>query len=227
VTALRQQGGVPVSQQPRTREYALFRILIDDPAEDAALGFPDYADAFAEIIRLTPPRFAIGLLGSWGSDKTTLMRAIEERIESREEITLVWFNAWRYEREEHLIIPLLDVLREALLEWAETNTEHAPNSTIIGRARHAASVMGGAARAIATFECRSSCRTALLQPPSGGGRPKLRRSSDGPGMCQSAAERTLKSKGGGLTQIGRVACVVGRSAGLPGWTHHWSAGPAL
>jgi hypothetical protein len=24
------------------------------------------------------------------------------------------FNAWRYEKEEHLIVPLLDTLREAL-----------------------------------------------------------------------------------------------------------------
>jgi hypothetical protein len=138
------------TEQPRTSEYAKFRILVDDPADDPALGFPEYADAFAEIVSLSPPRFAIGIFGSWGSGKTTLMRAIWARIEDREDVIPVWFNAWRYEREEHLIVPLLDVLREALLEWAEkSEAEAATNETVIGRARRAAAAMGSAARAIA------------------------------------------------------------------------------
>jgi KAP family P-loop domain len=138
------------SGQPRTSEYASFRILVDDPADDPALGFPDYADAFAEIVSLSPPRFAVGIFGSWGSGKTTLMRAIWARIEDRDDVIPVWFNAWRYEREQHLIIPLLDVLREALLDWAEeSEAEATTNQTIIRRARRAAAAMGGAARAIA------------------------------------------------------------------------------
>jgi hypothetical protein len=138
------------SRQPRESEYANFRILVDDPAEDPALGFPEYADAFAEVVALSPPRFAVGIFGSWGSGKTTLMRAILKRIENRDDIIPVWFNAWRYEREEHLIIPLLDVLREALLKWAEENEQEATTQpTVVERARGAAAAMGGAARAIA------------------------------------------------------------------------------
>jgi hypothetical protein len=137
--------------QPRASEYANFRILVDDPAEDPALGFPEYADAFAEIVAFSPPRFAIGIFGSWGSGKTTLMRAILKRIEERADVIPVWFNAWRYEREEHLIIPLLDVVREALVEWAEERERKADaQQKVIGRARRAASAMGAAARAIAT-----------------------------------------------------------------------------
>lgn len=136
--------------QPRASEYANFRILVDDPAEDPALGFPEYADAFAEIVAESPPRFAVGIFGSWGSGKTTLMRAIQKRIEGRDDVIPVWFNAWRYEREEHLIVPLLDVLREALLKWAEESEEKATvHATVIGRARRAAAAMGSAARAIA------------------------------------------------------------------------------
>ena len=33
----------------------------------------------------------------------------------------VQFSAWRYEREPHLIVPLLDTIREALLRWSESN----------------------------------------------------------------------------------------------------------
>ena len=35
----------------------------------------------------------------------------------------VSFTAWRYEKEEHLIVPLLDTIREALVEWAEKHPD--------------------------------------------------------------------------------------------------------
>jgi|GEM_PF-1723427 tRNA A37 threonylcarbamoyladenosine biosynthesis protein TsaE len=51
----------------------------------------------------------IGLFGEWGSGKTKLLQLIQEEIEKQENklIVPVFFNAWRYEKEEHLIIPLL------------------------------------------------------------------------------------------------------------------------
>ena len=54
----------------RASGYADFRILVDDPAIKPALGFGDYADAFAEIVCDSPPRFAVGIFGTWGSGKT-------------------------------------------------------------------------------------------------------------------------------------------------------------
>jgi hypothetical protein len=62
---------------------------------------------------------AIGIFGDWGSGKTTLMHAIERELEAAETVVTLWFNAWRYEREEHLIVPLLDALREALKQWGD------------------------------------------------------------------------------------------------------------
>jgi predicted KAP-like P-loop ATPase len=60
------------------------------------------------------PQFAIGIFGGWGSGKTTLMRAIEDKLDSSRAVS-VQFSAWRYEKEEHLIVPLLDTIREALV----------------------------------------------------------------------------------------------------------------
>jgi hypothetical protein len=137
--------------EAQTSAYTKFRILVDDPVDDPALGFQDYADAFAEIVTLSPPRFAVGIFGSWGSGKTTLMRAIWKRIEDREDVIPVWFNAWRYEREEHLIVPLLDVVREAVVKWAdEREREGKAPKTLMSRARGAAAAMGTTARAIAS-----------------------------------------------------------------------------
>lgn len=101
-------------------EYANFKILLDDPAQTPGLGFDAYADALASIVAGSRAEFAVGIFGTWGSGKTTLMRAIERAVEGLlkdrdcDDIVTVWFTAWRYEKEAHLIVPLLDVLREEL-----------------------------------------------------------------------------------------------------------------
>jgi hypothetical protein len=128
--------------------YGDFRILLDSPADDPALGFDQFADAFLEIVEESDPRFAVGIFGTWGSGKTTLMRAIEKKASSPRiagSVVPVWFNAWRYEREEHLIVPMLDTLRDALFDWAN---EHKGDPGVREKAVHAAAVAGRAARAI-------------------------------------------------------------------------------
>ena len=47
--------------------------------------------------------FALGIFGSWGSGKTTLMQAIKHRLDGDERVVPVWFAAWRYEREGSLL----------------------------------------------------------------------------------------------------------------------------
>ncbi len=93
-----------------------FKVLLDVPSKKPNLDYDIYALAFKHIIEKSHPRFAIGIFGDWGSGKTTLMEAIEAKL-NKNNIICVWFNAWRYEKEEHLIIPLLDTVREALVEW--------------------------------------------------------------------------------------------------------------
>src|SRR4051794_10891446 len=98
-----------------------YRILLDVPLEqNLALGFNDLADAFQSVIETSPAQFAIGLFGGGGSGKTTLMRGIAQRL-SHANCAVVWFSAWRYEKEPHLIVPLLDVVREGLMTWHDEN----------------------------------------------------------------------------------------------------------
>ena len=92
------------------------KILIDSPSKKPSLGFEATASALAQIIRDSPPRFAVGIFGDWGSGKTTLMDEIRRRLDTT--VVSVEFNAWRYEREPQLLIPLLDTVRGALVEWA-------------------------------------------------------------------------------------------------------------
>ena len=125
--------------------YADFTILLDDPAQRPGLGFDAYAEALAGIAAHSRAEFAVGIFGSWGSGKTTLMRAIEERLRVRRDIVTVWFTAWRYEKEEHLIVPLLDVLREELERRAVQDAQD--GEVAVSPTRRAAEAVARAGRA--------------------------------------------------------------------------------
>jgi hypothetical protein len=125
--------------------YESFQIMIDDPASKLSLGFDDYAEALAEIARVSRPQFAIGVFGAWGSGKTTLMRGMETTLRADPTVLPVWFNAWRYEKEEHLVVPLLDTIRDEVEKWG---AERAPSAESQKRARRLATALGRAARAV-------------------------------------------------------------------------------
>lgn len=94
------------------------QILLDNPTATPALGYRDVGRAFATIIKQSEPRFAIGIFGGWGSGKTTLMNAIKLALQEGN-LVIVDFNAWRFEREPLLLVPLLDTIRAALIQWSE------------------------------------------------------------------------------------------------------------
>ncbi len=93
-------------------------ILTDKPADRDGLDFQPYVEALADLIKApgTSTPLTIGLFGQWGSGKTTLMRLIQQQVEADQIFKTVWFNAWKYEREEIalwrvLILRTLDALR--------------------------------------------------------------------------------------------------------------------
>ncbi|WP_235732662.1 KAP family P-loop NTPase fold protein [Mycolicibacterium septicum] len=98
------------------------RILLDIPAENPIFNFENMARALASTINASEPRFAVGIFGGWGSGKSTLMRAIRRHVNPAEAV-VVEFNAWRYEQEPHLIVPLLDTIRDGLSDWAERHPD--------------------------------------------------------------------------------------------------------
>jgi uncharacterized protein YjbI with pentapeptide repeats/GTPase SAR1 family protein len=92
-------------------------IITDDISHFPVLDFNEYVNALTNIIKNSYPKFSIGIYGEWGTGKTTFMRAIYNRLKDENEknekksTIPVWFNAWRYEREEQFaIIPLLKTI---------------------------------------------------------------------------------------------------------------------
>jgi len=91
------------------------KIITDEPTLDDALDFKNYANTLANIILNSTPRFSVGIFGGWGTGKTSLMLMIKEILDRYENLVTVWFDAWRYEREENLaVIPFLRTLKLTL-----------------------------------------------------------------------------------------------------------------
>lgn len=84
------------------------RIVADIPTNHPALGFEDYASALAEAIAAADrPQFTVGLYGKWGSGKSSLLKAINRILKSSPDVITVEFDAWRYQRSQEIVIPLL------------------------------------------------------------------------------------------------------------------------
>ena len=99
------------------------RLLLDRPlGEDSqrvdGLGFEPYARAIGEAVVGADGPLTVGVFGEWGSGKSSLMGLVARYIETHypEDVITIWFNVWRYEREEHPIVPMLATILARLEE---------------------------------------------------------------------------------------------------------------
>ncbi len=89
------------------------------------LNFSHYADVLTDVVLSTGTPITIGVFGPWGSGKTSLMWLVAEKLLNRRTerhhwARVVWFNAWRYERDEgalwrSLLLRVLDALENKQL----------------------------------------------------------------------------------------------------------------
>ena len=88
----------------------------DTPIDWDGLGFNTYAEAIKNAAINTPGPFNIGIFGEWGTGKTSLMKLIEKKLNEEENVITVWFNAWKFDQEEHPIIPLTATIIKSIEE---------------------------------------------------------------------------------------------------------------
>jgi len=84
------------------------------------------SQTISEIIKNSKPQFTLGITGKWGTGKTTLMKTIQKIFEDSKERTTptVWFDAWRFEREQgNATIPLLLTILSGLNNWLKVHHE--------------------------------------------------------------------------------------------------------
>jgi formylglycine-generating enzyme required for sulfatase activity len=107
-------------------------ILSDQPASEDRLNFAPYAKTLADIIAdhssATP--LTIGVFGSWGQGKTSLMRMVEKMVspppgesspiglpDPAFPIQTVWFNAWLYSQQQSLWRALISRVLNAVHQF--------------------------------------------------------------------------------------------------------------
>lgn len=92
------------------------KILGDSPTTEDGLGFDPYVDILLDAINNFDARnpLTIGIHGSWGSGKTSLMRMLEKRFEDDNSVKTIGVNAWAHGREEPIELALL---QQVLIEF--------------------------------------------------------------------------------------------------------------
>ena len=97
--------------------------MLDTPSNELLFGFDKIKESIIRLLEEREPRYTIGIYGDWGSGKTTLLKSIHQDIydKNKDKNTNalwipVWFNPWRYENEEHIVIPLLLQIKQTLSE---------------------------------------------------------------------------------------------------------------
>lgn len=75
-----------------------FKFLDDSPVtKDEFGGHARVANSIAEQIESGVPGMTIGLEGTWGSGKSSVIRMLEERWKDRDDIAVFTFDAWAHE----------------------------------------------------------------------------------------------------------------------------------
>lgn len=103
------------------------------------LGFTRYVESLTSVCtaREIAP-VAMGVFGSWGSGKTSLMRMMEKALEDAPRVRTVWFNAWQYDGKEELQSALIAAIL-ARVEEGKTLGQQATD--LLKRLKDSASVL--------------------------------------------------------------------------------------
>lgn len=110
-----------------------FRFVADEPIDKSdldILGFSPFVSRIEAALADTATPFVYGLLGPWGSGKTSVQKLLASKF--REDLKAkqfkswvlipVWLDAWRYENQDNMIFPLLHAFRQSRSELINDST---------------------------------------------------------------------------------------------------------
>lgn len=139
-----------------TNQENNFALLSDEPILESErsdhLKFKHTAEVLARAALHTDSPITIGVFGNWGSGKTSLMRLMRKIVDDEgrgdNAAVAVWFNAWQYEREEHLIVPLLATIARDIKKKQEQWENISADDKVGAAARKALDIMNAGAKKV-------------------------------------------------------------------------------
>ena len=84
----------------------IIRVHNDEPTVEDTLNRDQYAEAFARLSEGCDTPLVVGLYGTWGIGKTSLMKLIQSRLDGTK-VQTVWFDAWQHQSDDNPSLSLL------------------------------------------------------------------------------------------------------------------------
>jgi hypothetical protein len=86
------------------------RIQSDEPVSTDSLDRDKFASALARVVETCDTPLVIGLYGTWGIGKTSLMKQIERILHESLHVRTVWFDPWQHQFDEDPAVALLHTM---------------------------------------------------------------------------------------------------------------------
>lgn len=114
----------------------------DRETREDCLGFSSYVASLAEVcLEKDIAPLVLGVFGSWGSGKSSLMSMLKDQIDEvgkKRRVKSLWFNAWRYEGKEEIQPALIHAVLSKLEEDKDFLTDC---KDVLARLKKGASVL--------------------------------------------------------------------------------------
>ena len=91
--------------------------VVDEPVggeNSDTLGLSKHSRALVRFIEQTQTPITIGVQGEWGSGKTSLLQAIECKLEANENVKQIWINVWEHSLLQSPEESLIGIIQEII-----------------------------------------------------------------------------------------------------------------
>jgi len=118
-------------------------LFDDEPVRshhEDALQLKGFSKTIAAAAVGSPGPFTIGVFAGWGQGKTSILRqarALIDRAPNQQHAVTAWVNAWRFEQEEHPIVPIILSILDGIYKKLEGTNPANPQERFLANAHRA------------------------------------------------------------------------------------------